>query len=100
MGLAGRSVLGLKFEACQTMRAGVAELADAMDSKSIGRNPVEVQVLSPVLFQARENLGFYGLFSFLTTGQRLSRWQTVGNIDLCLGPESRGSLEFWFICHA
>ena len=30
-------------------RAGVAELADALDSKSSARKGVEVQVLSPVL---------------------------------------------------
>jgi hypothetical protein len=30
--------------------AGVAELADALDSKSSARKGVEVQVLSPVLF--------------------------------------------------
>jgi hypothetical protein len=32
------------------LRAGVAELADALDSKSSDRKVVEVQVLSPVLF--------------------------------------------------
>src|SRR4029079_7333366 len=32
------------------LRAGVAELADALDSKSSARKGVEVQVLSPVLF--------------------------------------------------
>ena len=44
--------------------AGVAELADAMDSKSIGGNPVEVQVLSPVLLRVRKTAMFSGLFSF------------------------------------
>ncbi len=35
--------------------AGVAELADALDSKSSDRKVVEVQVLSPVLSQARDS---------------------------------------------
>lgn len=32
--------------------AGVAELADAVDSESIGRKVVQVQVLSPVPFKS------------------------------------------------
>jgi hypothetical protein len=45
---------GLPFSLCTLpdtliLRAGVAELADALDSKSSDRKVVEVQVLSPVL---------------------------------------------------
>jgi hypothetical protein len=44
------------------LRAGVAELADALDSKSSDRKVVEVQVLSPVLdFAVLLHRVFYAL---------------------------------------
>ena len=43
--------------------AGVAELADAHDSGSCALTGVEVQVLSPALWEARKTVVFYGLFS-------------------------------------
>ena len=44
--------------------AGLAELADAMDSKSIARKGVPVRLRDPVL-TPDEILGFVGGFSFL-----------------------------------
>ena len=47
--------------------AGVAELADALDSGSSGSNLVEVQVLSPAFFMPKNSLSEFpkGYFAFM-----------------------------------
>lgn len=59
-------------------------MADAMDSKSIDRKVVKVQVLSPVLFEAHENLGFRGLFSFAKRCE--SNWDKIQGFDWAILP--------------
>ncbi len=55
-----------------------------MDSKSIDRKVVKVQVLSPVLFEAHENLGFRGLFSFAKRCE--SNWDKIQGFDWAILP--------------
>ncbi len=49
-----------------SFRAGLAELADAMDSKSIARKGVPVRLRDPV--SPRRNVGFVEVFYFLAAG--------------------------------
>ena len=48
--------------------AGVAELADALDSGSSGSNLVEVQVLSPAFFMLKNRLSDYSESLFCVYG--------------------------------